>query len=135
MTIVLIVTLFVLGLSSLMPSTARIEYDIIENKQIKRYNIAGNGSKLCFYDILCVFNDIDTTPATKISPWNNIRKRDWLSDIVTLLDVVAGHNLYALIDDILNYKINNKSIFESLSAITKYESVLNKLKQYTVEVV
>ena len=62
----------------------------------------------------------------------NIRKVDWLSDSVTLLDIVSGHNLYALIDDILSYKINNKPIIESLSAITKYESVLNKLNNKTI---
>ena len=85
-------------------------YDTINYKQIKRYNIAGNGSKLCFHDILYVLNDIDTTPATKISPWNNIRKRDWLSDIVTLLDIVSGHNLYALMISLIIKFIINQSL-------------------------
>ena len=52
----------------------------------------------------------------------------WLSDVVTLLDIVSGHNIHdhVLIDDIHKYKVHNKKIVESVPVVNKYESVLHK---------
>ena len=75
MTIVLIISLLVLGIPSSMPVTARAvwidhEHDNIINEQIKRFTVAGNGSKLRCNDILCALNDIDDAPSTKITLWS-----------------------------------------------------------------
>ena len=56
----LIILLFALRISLL---TARIEYDYdpITHKKIKRYDSAGNGSKLCLHGIVYVLRHVDNT--------------------------------------------------------------------------
>ena len=83
MTVLLIIAIF----PSFIASTARIQFEYIGNT-------ASNGSKQrCFEDIVSVLNDIDHTKSTKINPWSNDTKRDWLPNIILLLENASGHNI------------------------------------------
>ena len=97
-----------------MPSTARIEYDYIMTHKLKGILLMVMVVQ-CFDEIVFVLNDIDNANKTKISEWNINRKRQWLPNIISLLDIVMGDNLYELIEDTTNYKYNidDQRIIES----------------------
>ena len=104
------------------PPTTIIGHDFDMNR---RFENAGHTIQQCLIDVADCFKRF-----THLTPWCAYRRRFWRSLLITILSVVSGGQLVAVVNDIVEYEYNGSKLIDQLPAVNKYKNVIGKIKDY-----